>query len=425
MFHAQIIFTYFLIFTFNCLQSTIIHEINQAVFLDPRTHSAYIQCPLESPTISATDIQWYDVTNRRYETNHGRFYLINGSQPIDREFICSTNSQTDDKYRIKIRTYDRPLTIRHLFIRNLTNTSLTIEWEDDQYNQQANITYYELVLKMNNTIQYRTLVNGSLTLYTFPSLYPNTSYSIDISAVDIWKRYSSSKTINSTTLSTNINEMKKSSQSLDRYFLQKTLSCYRLDHQLLLIEYNRSDLFSTYFLYNLTVYDYQDHIVSTDNYYNSDEKTYLTNEQFHSFLYRFKRKSYTYKIQILFFNEQINSFEYLTKYCDDFYPTYSPLTCSIKSKSTKENHLILNMQLSSMNKQIFSVKPTFIFYRTSRTNMIKKNLFEIHRYVSANIDDVKENYSALIENNIVGPNMNEKINVSIHCPITRIGLCRK
>ena len=42
---------------------------------------------------------------------------------------------------------DHPLNVRHVYIRNITNTSLTIDWEDDTYNRNANITYYELVLK--------------------------------------------------------------------------------------------------------------------------------------------------------------------------------------------------------------------------------------------------------------------------------------
>ena len=150
--------------------STNIHELNEAVFLDPRTHSALIHCPLDFTPSS--DIQWYDVANHRYEADHGRYYRINGSQPFDREFICSSLSQSgagsNEKYRIKIRTYgksshrqsllprwlpsgetflDRPLTIRTAFLRNITNTSITIDWEDDNYNRNANITYYELVLK--------------------------------------------------------------------------------------------------------------------------------------------------------------------------------------------------------------------------------------------------------------------------------------
>ena len=107
------IFVYFFliiqIFSITLLNSTTIHEINEAVFLDPRTHSAVIRCPLDF-THSA-DIQSYDVANHRYEPDRGRYYRINGTQPFDREFICSTISQTgagsDEKYRMKIRTYGK------------------------------------------------------------------------------------------------------------------------------------------------------------------------------------------------------------------------------------------------------------------------------------------------------------------------------
>lgn len=42
---------------------------------------------------------------------------------------------------------DRPLNVRQVMLKNVTNTSITIEWEDENYNRNANITYYELVLK--------------------------------------------------------------------------------------------------------------------------------------------------------------------------------------------------------------------------------------------------------------------------------------
>ena len=42
---------------------------------------------------------------------------------------------------------DHPLNIRYISVRNITNSSITIDWEDDSYNRNANITYYELVLK--------------------------------------------------------------------------------------------------------------------------------------------------------------------------------------------------------------------------------------------------------------------------------------
>jgi hypothetical protein len=44
------------------------------------------------------------------------------------------------------------------------------------------------------------------------------------------------------------------------------------------------------------------------------------------------------------------------------------------------------------------------------------------QYVSATIIDVKDNYSVTVENHLLGSNSNEKINVSVLCPITRIGL---
>jgi hypothetical protein len=42
---------------------------------------------------------------------------------------------------------DRPLPIQYITISNITNTSLTLLWIDDDYNQNANITFYELILK--------------------------------------------------------------------------------------------------------------------------------------------------------------------------------------------------------------------------------------------------------------------------------------
>ncbi|CAF3333766.1 unnamed protein product [Rotaria socialis] len=424
MINAQIFVYFFLILQFlilSLINATTIHEINEAIFLDPRTQSALIYCPLDA-TYTA-DIQWYDVVNRRYELEHGRYYRINGSHPFDREFICSAVSQpgseTYEKYRIKIRTYDRPLNVRQAFIRNITNTSITIDWEDDSYNQNANISYYELVLKCNNTIQYRTLINGSLASYTFPSLFPNTIYSIDISAVDTWKRYSGSITINGTTLSsTNSNEFKKSYQFVDHNLIDQSVSCYRLDNQLLLIEFNNSQLLSVQRIYNVTIYDYQDYVAYTDNHYN--QQYYLTTKTLNSFIYRLKRKSLTFKIKFIFSTNQLEYVETIVKYCDDFYPIYSPLTCSIKSTGVNNHHLMIHMQLYNNDKQINSLKPYNVFYKTSRTHFTKRNIYDIQKYVSVNVIDVKDNYSVIVENNLIGSNSNEKINISILCPITRI-----
>lgn len=91
------------------VDSNTIHEVNQALFLDPRTHSALIECPLD---LKANDeFQWYDVLNQRLETERSQFYRINGTQPLDREYLCSIRStkldESEEKYRIKIRTYGK------------------------------------------------------------------------------------------------------------------------------------------------------------------------------------------------------------------------------------------------------------------------------------------------------------------------------
>lgn len=232
-----------------------------------------------------------------------------------------------------------------------------------------------LFYRLNNTIQYRTLVNGTLSSYTFPSLHPHTLYSIDISAVDIWKRYSGSVTINSTTLGINSNEFKKTYQFIDHHLFEQSIICYRLDNQLLLVEYNRSQLLLTNSIYNISIYDYHDHIVLTDNFKIQD---YLTNQLFHSYIYHLKRKSLTYKIKITFSTNQYEYIETINKYCDDFYPNYSPLSCAIKSTLPNNHHLTIHMKLYNYEKQIYSLKPTNIFYRTSRTHFIKKNIYDIH-----------------------------------------------
>ena len=119
MINAQMIFVLSVFVLCLPLCVTVIHEVNEAVFLDPRTHSAIIRCPLEFTT--SADIQWYDVVNHRYEIERGHFYRINGSQAVDREFICSSLSETstdkNDKYRLKIRTYGK----NHLSIEQKVN----------------------------------------------------------------------------------------------------------------------------------------------------------------------------------------------------------------------------------------------------------------------------------------------------------------
>lgn len=105
---------YYLLFSFLFIKLSLssptnIHQVNEAVFINPETNSAVIRCPLDLK--SDFNIQWYDVINNRYETDRQGYFHINGVEPYDRELICSSVSRTgieeDDQYRIKIRIYGK------------------------------------------------------------------------------------------------------------------------------------------------------------------------------------------------------------------------------------------------------------------------------------------------------------------------------
>ena len=103
-----------LIFSFICLflqislySSIILHEINQAIFLNPTTNAAVVRCPLNSSR--GADIQWYDALQQRYEQHRGRYYRIHGLQPFHRELICSSivPVTNNDNYKFILRIYGK------------------------------------------------------------------------------------------------------------------------------------------------------------------------------------------------------------------------------------------------------------------------------------------------------------------------------
>ncbi|CAF4958974.1 unnamed protein product [Rotaria socialis] len=107
---------YYLLFNFLSTKLTLsslanIHQVNEAIFINPETNSAIIRCPLDLKP--GFNIQWYDAINNRYENDHQGYYRINGVEPYDRELICSSVSRTgieeDDQYRIKIRMYGKTI----------------------------------------------------------------------------------------------------------------------------------------------------------------------------------------------------------------------------------------------------------------------------------------------------------------------------
>ena len=234
--------------------------------------------------------------------------------------------------------------------------------------------------RFNNTVQYRTLVNASLNSYTFPSLLPNTLYSMDIAAVDTWKRYSGSLTINASTLSSH--ETVASTKApfiVDRYELEKAFGCYRLDAQALLVEYNRSHLISAAFsLHNLTIYDSQDHVALSEAFLSSStQHDWAKTKYFNANVFHSKRKSSSFKVKFQLLASQSEHSESVPKFCDDFYPNYSPLSCSIKSTNPMNHHLTIHVQLYHFDKQIHTLKANYVFYRTSRLHSVRQNLYDI------------------------------------------------
>lgn len=92
--NRNILYIFFLI-NFSFYSSIIIQEINQAIFLNPQTNTALIQCPINS-----LDIQWYDGIKQ----HRGKYYQIQGLHKFDRELICSSIGKNEE-YKFKIRTY--------------------------------------------------------------------------------------------------------------------------------------------------------------------------------------------------------------------------------------------------------------------------------------------------------------------------------
>ena len=92
--NQYILYIFFLI-NFSFYSSIIIQEINEAIFLNPQTNTALIQCPVNS-----LDIQWYDGIKH----HRGRYYEIQGLQALDRELICSSSGKNEE-YKFKIRIY--------------------------------------------------------------------------------------------------------------------------------------------------------------------------------------------------------------------------------------------------------------------------------------------------------------------------------
>ena len=231
----------------------------------------------------------------------------------------------------------------------------------------------------HHTIQHRSFVNRILSNYTFYSLHPNTIYTIDISVVDIWKRSSKTTTITGRTLSLTSNEKISSHQIIDPYLIDQSIACYRLNQQLLLIEFNRTRLYNRNHIYNLKIYDHQDQLILTDNLYAIRQRLPIIRTS-NSFIYQVKSDISRYKMKLTISTNQSEYLGSILNSCEDFYPIYSPLTCSMKSTKTPHvYHLTIYMQLYSTHKDLITLQPTSIFYRINRNHIVTKSIHDIQK----------------------------------------------
>ncbi|CAF5089080.1 unnamed protein product, partial [Rotaria magnacalcarata] len=270
----------------------------------------------------------------------------------------------------------RPLPIRHVAILHRTNTTLTLQWKEENYNRNANISYYELILRHNHTIKSHVLVNHTQTTYTFASLQPHTLYSIEISVIDIWQRSSQSTRTTERTLRKNENF--SSHKLIDRQLLHQSISCYHINHELLLIELNRSRFLTRNPIYNLTIYNNEDHVVLVDNLYSAEQSLPLM-KTLNSFIYDLKDNSVPHKIKLAISTMRLEFLGLILKYCEDFYPIYSPLTCSIKPINQYEYQLMINTYLHNSHKHIMTLKPNYVFYQANKTHVIQESIDNIHK----------------------------------------------
>ena len=130
------IFHIFLLINFSFHSAIIIQEINQIVFLNPQTNSAFVRCPIDFT--NGLDIQWYDGIKQQYDLERGRYYRINGLQPVDRELICSSIRKPEE-YKFKIRTYGKKYILGRYSIefldisRSSITNSLYLDSRNNEY----------------------------------------------------------------------------------------------------------------------------------------------------------------------------------------------------------------------------------------------------------------------------------------------------
>lgn len=233
--------------------------------------------------------------------------------------------------------------------------------------------------RRNNITKQHVVLNHSQLNYTFTSLNPNTIYGIEIKAIDAWQR--SSQIIKITGKTLRKNEKFSSHKLVDPHLLEQYVSCYHLNDSLLLIEVNRSKSLIQNAIYNLTIYNNDDQFVLTDNLYSPDQRLPFA-KTLNSFIYALRDNDSRHKIKLTLSTRKLEYVGLINKHCEDFYPIYSPITCSIKHINDYEHQLMINMHLFNNHKQIMTLKPTYMFYQINEIDFIKRNIHNIHKVSS-------------------------------------------
>ena len=98
-----------------------------------------------------------------------------------------------------------------------------------------------------------------------------------------------------------------------------------------------------------------------------------------SFIYEIKEQNFRLKMKLIISTNQSEFLGMTEKYCEDFYPVYSPLTCSMKLFNRNKYHLTIDIQLYNHNKHLMTLKPNNVFYQINQIRFIRKNIHDIQK----------------------------------------------
>ena len=227
------------------------------------------------------------------------------------------------------------------------------------------------MFRYDHLIQSRIRVNWSTSTYTFSALHSGVFYSIDISVIDRWKRSSSSKTILSQTFPFTSQKKIFFNQIIDAHRLDQSITCYHFQSQFLFIEFNSSKYHMLNHIYNLTIF-------------NEDNQMITNRIVYSSLIFPLEGNQGKYTIELRVSTIQSEYLGKSVKECRDFYPRYSPIICSMKFIERNEYHLIIHRH----HQRIESLHSNGIYYRVNQSYVRKIDISDI-QHVSEGEETMK------------------------------------